>query len=146
MVAQEFIKTSTEAQIEFVKRSGIRLVTAESGFVKCLMPSQGNEDQVGSMYAGALFTLAEIPGGVMWLTTFDVAATMPILKSMNIDFLGMAKGDISVEVSLSSIDIARVKRECLESGKSDMVLNAELKDMQGVLVARSRSVYQIRNK
>lgn len=64
------------------------------------MPGAGNENHIGSMYAGALFTLAEIPGGALFLTSFDSARFYPIVKEMTLRFRRPAKGDIRVEARL----------------------------------------------
>jgi len=75
---------AVEEKIDFVKRSGLKLIEAEDGYVTCLMPAKGNQNHIGAMYAGALFTLAEIPGGALWLANFDITKCYPILKSFTI--------------------------------------------------------------
>ena len=59
----EMARLFTEEKIDFVKRSGLKAEVLEPGRVCLRMPLQGNQNHIGSMYAGALFTLAEIPGG-----------------------------------------------------------------------------------
>ena len=38
-----------------------------------LMPFKPNRNHLGTMYAGALFTLAEIPGGAVLISAFDMS-------------------------------------------------------------------------
>ncbi len=66
----ETVKELVEKKIAFVERMGLKVIELTPGYVKLIAPLQGNENHVGSMYAGALFTLAEIPGGALILTTF----------------------------------------------------------------------------
>ncbi len=56
----EEIKLFVEKPFAFVERSGIEAVELEPRHIKLKMPLKGNENHFGSMYAGALFTLAEI--------------------------------------------------------------------------------------
>ena len=135
---------AVEEKIDFVKRSGLKLIEAEDGYVSCLMPAKGNQNHIGAMYAGALFTLAEIPGGALWLANFDIAKCYPILKSFTIDYLKPALGDIQIRIGLSSEDIEAYQAECLENGKVEFELVGDLTDSQGQVVARSKGIYQLR--
>ena len=54
--------------IPFLGRTEIVVDHAERGFVRLRMPFEPNVNHVGMMYAGALFTLAEVPGGHLFLT------------------------------------------------------------------------------
>jgi acyl-coenzyme A thioesterase PaaI-like protein len=138
------IKSAVEEKIEFVKRSGLKLVSIENGFVTCMMPGKGNENHVGAMYAGALFTLAEIPGGALWMANFDIARCYPILKSFKIDYLKPAKGDIFFSAGLTPKQVEELQTLCAEKGKADFELLGELTDASGNVVAKSHGFYQIR--
>ncbi|MGL6234371.1 MAG: PaaI family thioesterase [Segniliparus sp.] len=130
--------------IAFVERSGLKVVAAQRGRVRCLMPFRGNENHIGTMYAGALFTLAELPGGLLYLTSFDTTKFFPIAKEVNIRFRRPAVGDVTVEVELSEESIAAITAETVAQGKADYVLEGELKAEDGTVVAISRGVYQLR--
>ncbi|MBI2380389.1 MAG: DUF4442 domain-containing protein [Gammaproteobacteria bacterium] len=77
----------TEESIAFVHRAGLRLLAAEPGHARCLMPLAGNENHLGSLYAGAQFTLADITGGALALASFDAGRYYPILKRLSLEFL-----------------------------------------------------------
>ncbi|HEY1027058.1 MAG TPA: YiiD C-terminal domain-containing protein [Pseudomonas sp.] len=141
---QEIARQLTEEQIAFVKRSGLRAEVLEPGFVRLRMPLQGNQNHIGSMYAGALFTLAEIPGGALFLTSFDTQRFYPIIKEMNLRFRRPASGDIQVEARLSSEDITRLEEEAGRQGKAEYLLELQLTDGNGEVVAESRGHYQLR--
>ncbi|ARU90080.1 PaaI family thioesterase [Pseudomonas sp. M30-35] len=140
----EIARQLTEEQIAFVKRSGLKAEALESGFVRLRMPMAGNQNHIGSMYAGALFTLAEIPGGALYLTSFDVKRFYPIVKEMNLRFRRPAKGDITVEARLSATEIQNLQDEALRLGKAEYMLELQLKDSGGEVVAESRGHYQLR--
>jgi acyl-coenzyme A thioesterase PaaI-like protein len=142
----ELIRQLTEEQIAFVKRSGLKAEVLGPGLVRLRMPLQGNQNHIGSMYAGALFTLAEIPGGALFMTSFDVQGYYPIIKEMNLRFRRPATGDILVEARLSEEQVAQITAQADADGKADYRLELELKDANGEVVAISQGLYQMRKR
>ena len=142
----ELVRRLTEEQIAFVKRSGLKAEVLEPGHVRLCMPLAGNENHIGSMYAGALFTVAEIPGGALFLTSFDAEHYYPIVKSLNLRFLRPATGDIRVEARMSSADIERMQALASEHGKADYPLQLQLTAEDGSVVAESEAIYQLRRR
>ncbi len=108
------------------------------------MPFEPNVNHVGMMYAGALFTLAEVPGGTIFLTTFDTKRFYPIVKDLQIRFRRPATSDITVEVRISDEEVARISAEADANGKADYAWECELKDETGEVVAISQNTYQMR--
>ena len=97
------------------------------------------------MYAGALFTLAEIPGGALFLSSFDTARFYPIVKELNIKFLKPVKSDATIEIALTEERITALQAEASEKGKAEFVLEGEIKTADGVVVAASHGIYQLRS-
>ena len=96
------------------------------------------------MYAGALFTLAELPGGTLFTTTFDFTKYYPIVKDVKIRFRRPAMSDITVEVRMSEEQAAAITAEAEREGKADYAWECELKDESGEVVAISENTYQLR--
>lgn len=140
----ELVRQLTEAQIAFVQRSGLKAEVLEVGHVRLRMPLAGNQNHIGSMYAGALFTLAEIPGGALFLTSFDAQRFYPIIKEMNLRFRRPATGDIRVEARFTTEEIQQLQKHAAELGKAEYVLQLQLIDESGEVVAESRGLYQLR--
>ncbi|WP_167143199.1 YiiD C-terminal domain-containing protein [Pseudomonas sp. OTU750018] len=140
----ELVRQLTEEQIAFVQRSGLKAEVLEVGHVRLRMPLAGNQNHIGSMYAGALFTLAEIPGGALFLTSFDAQRFYPIIKEMNLRFRRPSTGDIRVEAHLAAEEIQQLQKQATELGKAEYVLQLQLTDESGEVVAESRGLYQLR--
>jgi thioesterase domain-containing protein len=140
----ELIRQLTEEQIAFVQRSGLKAEALEPGHVRLRMPLAGNQNHIGSMYAGALFTLAEIPGGALFLTSFDAQRFYPIVKELNLRFRRPATGDIRVEARLAAEEIQRLQKQVTEQGKAEYRLELQLTDDGGEVVAESSGLYQLR--
>lgn len=143
---EDFIRQMTEEHIAFVKRTGLKAEVLEPGHVRLRMPLKGNENHIHNMYAGALFTVAELPGGVLMMTSFDARRFYPIVKEAGLRFLRPAASDITVDAWLSEEEIRRIAEEATENGKSDFVLDLQLKDEEGTVVAESHAVYQLRSR
>ncbi len=140
----ETLKQFIEKPFAFVERMGLKALELKPNYVKLVAPIAGNENHIGGMYAGALFTLAEIPGGALYLTTFDVSKFYPIIKEMTIRFVAPAKTDVTIEMHLPKEEASRIEAEARENGKADYVLEGEVKDASGVVVAVSKGLYQLR--
>ncbi len=143
-LAMEIARQLTEEQIAFVKRCGLKAEVLEPGHVRLCMPLAGNQNHIGSMYAGALFTLAEIPGGALFLTSFDTQRFYPIVKEMNLRFRRPASGDIRVEARLAPELIEQLQNEASEQGKAQYPLALQLTAEDGEVVAESHALYQLR--
>ncbi|MBW2507018.1 MAG: YiiD C-terminal domain-containing protein [Deltaproteobacteria bacterium] len=138
-------KMMLEQGIAFVGRTQVQVLTMEPGYVKMMMPLQPNLNHVGTMYAGALFTLAELPGGAIFLTTFDVGKFYPIIKGMDIKFVKPAATDVTVEVKLDLDEAAKIQEIANERGKADYEWECEVKDANGQVVCVSTNRYQLRS-
>ncbi|MCX5873162.1 MAG: YiiD C-terminal domain-containing protein [Deltaproteobacteria bacterium] len=139
------VKELIENKVAFLERMKLQAQELRPGYVKLFAPLSGNENHIGGVYAGALFTLAEIPGGALFYTSFDETKFYPVVKEMLITFLRPARTDVSIEISLSEEEINRITAEAEEKGKADFVLEGQIKDATDRIVARSRGVYQIRS-
>ncbi len=134
-----------EQGIAFVGRTQMKVLAMEPGYVKMMMPLEPNLNHVGTMYAGALFTLAELPGGAIFLTTFDVGKFYPIIKGMEIKFVKPATTDVTVEVRLDLVEAAKIQEEAHEAGKADYEWDCEVKDANGQVVCVTSNRYQLRS-
>ena len=137
-------KKVLETGIKFVERSGLKVLELEKGRVKCMMPFAGNGNHIGTMYAGALFTLAEFAGGPLMLATYGMTRFIPIVTDMRIEFIKVAKSAVTVELRMDADEIQRVESETLATGKAEFTLQGELRNRDGERVARSTAVYQMR--
>jgi acyl-coenzyme A thioesterase PaaI-like protein len=138
-------KTMIEQGIPFAGRTEVKVLAMEPGYVKMVMPLRPNLNHVGTMYAGALFTLAELPGGAIFLTTFDASRYYPLVKGMDIKFVKPASTDITLEVRFDLEEAARVQAAADENGKADYGWDCELKDANGQVVCVSSNRYQLRS-
>src|SRR3546814_18971913 len=94
-----------EPGLPLLGRSGLRVLELQRGYVRCQMPFAGNGNHVGTMYAGALFTLTDLPGGALFLASFDIERYYPIVKSLDMRFKKPATSDGFGEVPIDNAQI-----------------------------------------
>jgi len=132
------------ALIPILGQMGVRIVDATPGRAAAVLPSGPNRNHFGTTYAGSLFTVAEMLGGVIGFNTFQLDGFVPLVKRVEIDFLRPATTEVTAATSLDADEIARIEAEALATGKSEFVLEATVTDAEGVVVATTSGVYQMR--
>lgn len=131
--------------IPFAPRNGFSVEEVRPEYVRANIRLKGNKNHFGSLYAGAYFLVAEIPGGV--LTLFDLGPDYtPILKEMSLQFLKPANSDVTVEFTLEAKVINAIKADADLTGQADFTLNGTLFDKDGEQVATSTAHYRVRKK
>ncbi len=138
------LKDLVENKFDFLRNMGLKILALAPGEVKLMLPKKGNENHLGTVFAGALFTLAEVPGGVLAYTTFDAARFYPVVKEMNIKFVRPATTDVTVESVMSQAESDRLAQEAEETGKASFTLDGEILDANGKVVAKTQGFYQLR--
>jgi thioesterase domain-containing protein len=134
--------------VPILEAMGIRVVEVRPGFAAADLPPEPNVNHFGVTYAGSLFSVAEMLGGLLALTTFDfegeLAGFVPLVKESTIRFRRPALGVVRASASLPDDEITRVRREAMATGKGEFVLEATLTDEQGEVVASTVGTYQVR--
>ena len=141
----DMLRTMAAKGIPCAANMGVEVEVLEKGYTRMRMPLNAQtKNHVGTMYAGVLFTLAELPGGAIFMTSFDSRRYYPIVKDMSIRFRRPATTDITVEVRVSDEFVQKVQAEADANGKADYEWECELKDAAGTVVAITKNVYQLR--
>ena len=78
------------------------------------------------------------------MSTFDAGKYFPLVKNVDIAFVGMATTPLRAEAKLDDETIARIEAEAAAQGKADYRLDAVVTDAAGAVVATTRGPYQLR--
>jgi acyl-coenzyme A thioesterase PaaI-like protein len=138
------MNAALEQLIPRAHQMGVHFTELRPGFVRAEVPFEGNGNHFGVMYAGVIFTVAEVLGGAMHVATFDVSTHYPLVKSLSIDFVTPGKSRLTASATLPEQEIARIASEATPDAKVPFVLEAEVVGEDGALVARTRGDYQLR--
>lgn len=122
----------------------IEAVECDGGRVSARMPAAPNVNHFGAAYAGSLFSVGEVLGGLVGWSALAMEGFVPIAKRLEVDFRRPATTAVTATAELSDEEITRVRAEAEANGKSDFELHAELTDAEGTVVARTHGYYQLR--
>jgi len=125
----------------FVERAGLELLHVERGRAVLRLPFEPNINHVGMVYAGALFTVAEVPGGTLFASAFDMTRFYPIVGDMKVRFAKPARTSVLVDARMADDEIERVTAALESTGKAKWVLSQELVDESGTVVATTEATY-----
>jgi thioesterase domain-containing protein len=123
---------------------GIEVIELRPGYVKSRTPFEGNGNHIGTMYAGVLFTAAELLGGAIALSTFDMTKFYPVIKGMTVNFRRPATGTVFAEASMTDEQVADLTEKAAADGKAEFIFETTLTDEAGEVVATTEGTYQLR--
>ncbi len=140
----EQVNAVMRASIPLMESCDIELLELEPGYARTRCPFEGNGNHLGTMYAGVVFSVAEVLGGVMAAVTFDMSRFLPLVKSMNIEFKAPARSEVFAEARLDEETIARATAAADADGRGPYELRATVTDAEGKLIATTVGQYQLR--
>lgn len=140
----EQVNQVMRTSIPLVESTRIEVLELAPGYARTRAPFEGNGNHLGTMYAGVLFTVAEVIGGVMAAVTFDMTKVLPVVKSMGIDFRRPARSDVTAEARLDQATIDAAAEAAERDGKGPYELRATVTDAEGTVVAVTVAQYQVR--
>lgn len=118
-----------------LERFGVQVVAVGPGSVTLLMPFAGNANHMGTMYAGALFAIAELPAGILPGTVPGPVAVVPIAKSAEVRFLRPARSDVTVHAEVDPTLLRALLQTAADQGRADLELHLIVRDTHGAQVA-----------
>jgi thioesterase domain-containing protein len=130
------------SQVPILGAMGVTVVKLEPGVAVVEAPQEPNVNHAGMFYAGSLFSLAEVLGGLLPMVTWEMAGYVPIVADMQIRFHKPAVGTIRAAVELSEDEVARVRAALADREKKVwFTLEASLTDGNGLEVASTVGKY-----
>ncbi|MGW0181112.1 PaaI family thioesterase [Nocardia sp. NPDC003345] len=140
----DVVNSALEQTIPVAHRMGVHAEEVRRGYAAATVPAEGNGNHFGVMYAGVLFTVGEILGGAIAVASFDTAKFYPLVKDLRIVFRRPATTAVRAQATLDDAEIERISETAAADGKADFTLRAVLTDSDGVVVAETEGLYQLR--
>ncbi len=131
-------------QIPFTVDMGVVVERASKSEVcMTLSDKKSNQNMVGIVHAGALYTFGETVAGIAaGFDTLDKA--FPLARNGNIEYKRPARGDIRARATVPTTESDRVAAELDRDGRSELDVTVSLEDMQGEQVAVMNVHYSFR--
>ncbi len=127
--------------IDTLKHMGLEILESNDNRVRLRMPKDGNTNHLGGVYAGAIFTFAEFPFGMMYIAKLGMTEMVPVVGEMTIRYLAPATGDLFIDVVVSEDEWVQIAEETREKGKLKLVREIEVKDADGKVNSVIKATY-----
>lgn len=127
--------------VDTLKHMNLKFLHVSANVLKVEMPPEGNSNHLGGVYAGAIFSLAEFPFGMMCVNKFGMRDFVPVVGEVTIRYLTPATGVLSVELHVSDEEWMEIERETRSRGKFKITKEIEVKDAQGKVNALAKATY-----
>lgn len=112
--------------IEFVKHLGIK----QEGNSLTLEPKEELRNHLGSIHAGALFTLAESQSGLTLIEQFGKANVKALLRSSNIKYKAEAKSQLTATGYIKAKDIEKFNKQLNKKARALIDVAVEILDTE----------------
>lgn len=103
-------------------------------------------NMVGTMHAGALYTVAETAAGMAAYETSDGAETTPLLRSARVRYLRRVTGDVEATASVADEVAAWARNAFAEHGRAELAVDAVVLDSSGTTVLEATFEYALRRR
>lgn len=121
----------TESPIKWAKESEIYPEILEERHVKVAMPPEKHINHVNIIYAGSIFTLAELSAGALFFATYGFEDFAPIVSEASITYQKPIKGLMYVEESFTREEADALIAPVLERGKGSIHLEVRVRNEEG---------------
>ncbi|MDB5735329.1 MAG: hypothetical protein JWN16_1966 [Alphaproteobacteria bacterium] len=116
--------------VPFARHAGVEIVQIGDGVaITRLIQSEQLSNHVGSVHAGAIFTLGETASGAAMLGAFAEFATVirPLATSANISYLKLARGTITARAQ-TDVAGAELRRQLNADGLVKFEVHVDVQD------------------
>ncbi len=146
MDAQAMLKAALVEAVPFVKHLGVEMLDTSDGAAQCRLKLDDRvKNHLGTLHAGAMYTLAETASGMAMATIFaDKMFTLkPVAAGAEVQYLKLAKGDVTAKAEAKdSPDQLRSQLEA--DGKVRLDVAVSLYDESGREVAKMTFDWAVR--
>ncbi|HJR55137.1 MAG TPA: YiiD C-terminal domain-containing protein [Rhizomicrobium sp.] len=134
----QFLRAQLAAAIPFARHAGVEIVAiADGSAVARLVQAEQLSNHIGSVHAGALFTLGETASGAAMVGAFaEVAAQMrPLATSARISYLKLARGTLTARAR-TDVAGAELRQQLSANGVATFEVTVDIQDDRDRVVAQ----------
>ena len=129
----------------FAGHTGIEVVEVGAGLgIARLQDAPEVHNHIGSVHAGALFTLGETASAVAMLGVFaeQISAIRPVTVDATISYLKIARGTL-VATARTALPAERLQNELATQGRATLDLTVDIANDRGGVVAQMKATWMV---
>jgi uncharacterized protein (TIGR00369 family) len=138
MIDYQSLRTQLTAAVPFARHAGVEITEiADGSAVAQLVQSEPLSNHLGSVHAGAIFTLGETASGAAMVGAFAQTATMirPLATSASISYLKLGRGTLTAQAR-TEIPGADLRRQLHENGLVTFQVHVDVQDDRDRVIAQ----------
>ena len=142
-------KIFVEYRVPTNRRIGIKLeyISKDSKSFTLKLPYKRKNTNVGgTVHGSAIMCLAETIHGVAVLWSFDPKQHRMVTRTTEIKFINPGINDLYVKFTLKDATISNIKETLATKGNMDLVLDSNVTDKSGKLIATLKNSYYLSKK
>lgn len=133
------------ASIPYLRPHALRLLPATDGSVRVRQPFRGEVTNiVGTMHAGALFTLAETAAGVAAFNVAPDRRPMVFLRSVTARYLRRVSADVTAVGRVGAEAAERARATLAAAGRADVAVTVRIEEDDGAVAFEGEFDYAMR--
>ena len=145
MINEQEIEAWAKSNLPIYEYMGLEVTSVSDGIYSCFLPLNPNTgNHIGTVHAAFQFAAAEILGGLVVLTKRTDTRYVPVVKSLNIEFIRPALSGIRSEARFSDEQVEAMNLALESTGRYDFDLNSVIRNAQGDVVAEDTGCYSVR--
>lgn len=141
----ELIKRGFGSAVPFAAQARVEVVEVGAGFgIARLQDTPEVHNHIGSVHAGAQFTLGETASAVAMLGVFaeQLSVIRPVTVEVTISYLKIAKGRL-VATARTVLPTEGLQADLVAQGRATLDLIVDIANDRGDLVARMRATWTV---
>jgi uncharacterized protein (TIGR00369 family) len=134
----EFLRAQFAQAVPFARHAGVEIVEIADGFACTrLTQSEQSSNHIGSIHAGAIFTLAETASGAAMLGAFNEMATAirPLATEARIFYLKLGRGAINARAR-TVLTGAELREQLRANGLAAFEVTVDVQDERERVIAQ----------
>lgn len=127
--------------IKWLKDAGQKFELLEERHVRINVQKDLHLNHVDTIYAGSIFTFAELAGAALLFATYGMKEWIPILRGASIHYASPCTTDLVFDLQLTAEEAAEKIQPVLARGRGDLFLSVPVQDTKGNVIADAEFNY-----
>jgi uncharacterized protein (TIGR00369 family) len=145
VTAYETIRAGFRSAVPFAEHTGIEISEVGPGVGVAQLEDLAHvRNHIGSVHAGAVFTLGETASGVAMLGTFaeQASSLRPVTTEVAISYLKMARGKLTA-TARTVVPAEQLQSELADQGRASFDVAVSIANERGVTVAQLKVTWVV---
>ena len=145
MTEEALMEKGLREQFPLYDFFGLEVQSIQGGVYRCFVPHrESNLNHIDTIHAGIQWSVSEVLGGMVMISTLKGHPFFAVVKRVVIDFTRPARSGITAEALFDSVAAEKLKTDFESEGEASFSLRVSVRDENGTEVASATGDYLAR--